>query len=566
MIDKKKDQTREGNEVKTFTVPFPLIENQENIRIITNSPTNSSKEQIINQAFKFHSEGNISEAAKYYQYFIDQGFHDPMVFSNYGVILKQTNQIDKAIKIYNKSIKLFPTNPDAHYNLGIILASIGKLQEAEYSYRKAIRLNPNKAEAHNNLGNLLKILGKLQEAEISTRKAIELKPDFAEAHSNLGSILNDLGKSKEAEISHREAIALRPDFAEAYSNLGAILRYQGKLNEAEISINKAIEFKPDFDDAYFNLSSIELIKGNYKSGLKYYELRFKKKDPVIPHANPKIKNICSTKLQKGEKLLIVSEQGLGDTIQYMRYVPHMRNMGFEISFCAQLELHLLIKASGIDNNPLTPMQANKVSEGKWIPLLSLARYLNINPTNPIITEPYIHPKVKLIKKWEKILSREERPIIGINWQGNPKMENIYKGRSIPLEIFSLLLGQNDVKMLSLQKGFGSEQLENCTFKTKFVSCQSEIDSIWDFHENAAIIENCDLIITNDTAIAHLAGGMGKKVWLLIPRIAFWTWGLESKSTFWYPSMRLFRQKERDNWLELMQRVSNELKAEMDLNV
>ena len=116
-------------------------------------------------------------------------------------------------------------------------------------------------------------------------------------------------------------------------------------------------------------------------------------------------------------------------------------------------------------------------------------------------------------------------------------------------------------MLSLQKGFGSEQLEQCSFKNKFIECQSHINSSWDFLENAAIIENCDLIITCDTSIAHLAGGMGKKVWLLLRDIPFWTWGLEGDTTFWYPSMRLFRQKERGNWLEVMERVSNQLNTE-----
>jgi len=117
-------------------------------------------------------------------------------------------------------------------------------------------------------------------------------------------------------------------------------------------------------------------------------------------------------------------------------------------------------------------------------------------------------------------------------------------------------------MLSLQKGFGSEQFDHCSFKNKFIECQTQIDSTWDFLENAAIIENCDLIITCDTSIAHLAGGMGKKVWLLLRDIPFWTWGLETQSTFWYPSIRLFRQKERNNWHEVMKRVSNQLRGEM----
>jgi ADP-heptose:LPS heptosyltransferase len=165
----------------------------------------------------------------------------------------------------------------------------------------------------------------------------------------------------------------------------------------------------------------------------------------------------------------------------------------------------------------------------------------------------------LKKKWKNILSEEKRPIIGINWQGNPNTEkNTQIGRSFPLETFSTLVKNSSFKFLSLQKGFGTEQLDDCSFKNKFVQCQPQIDSTWDFLENAAIIENCDLIITSDTSVAHLAGGMGKQTWLLLKHIPEWRWGIDSDKSFWYPSMKLFRQKERSNWREVMERVSEDI--------
>ena len=172
-----------------------------------------------------------------------------------------------------------------------------------------------------------------------------------------------------------------------------------------------------------------------------------------------------------------------------------------------------------------------------------------------------HSKNELNKKWKKILSKEKRPIVGINWQGNPTVEkdNLI-GRSLPLETFSTIARNNNCKFLSLQKGFGSEQLDHCSFKNKFVECQPQIDTTWDFLENTSIIDNCDLIITSDTSIAHLAGGMGKPTWLLLHHMPDWRWGMEGSSTFWYPSMRLFRQKERHNWQEVMERVSSALQS------
>ncbi len=251
-------------ELKTFPVQFPLTENQENISFNTNSPSKPPKEQIIKQAIKFHSQGNISEAAKYYQYFIDQGFSDHRVFSNYGVILKDLGKLEKAEKSYRKAIEIKPDYAEVHSNLGNVLKDLGKLEKAEKSYRKAIEIKPDYAEVHSNLGNVLKDLGKLEKAEKSYRKAIEIKPDYANANSNMGCILKDFGKLKEAEKSYRKAIELKPDYAIAHSNLGGILKDFGKLKEAELSTRKAIEINPSFIKAHSNLGIILRDLGKLK--------------------------------------------------------------------------------------------------------------------------------------------------------------------------------------------------------------------------------------------------------------------------------------------------------------
>ncbi len=525
MPEDSKQQKKENTGLKTFPVPFSLGEIKGNI---VNNPSKASKEQIIKKALDFHSQGNVSEAAEYYQYFINQGFQDFRVFSNYGLLLRD----------------------------------LGKLPEAELLTRKAIEIKPDYAFTHYNMGNIMLDLDKLQEAELSTRKAIELEPDFALAYNNLGIILRDLGKLKKAELSTRKAIDLEPGIALSHNNLGTILRDLGKLKEAELSTRKAIDLKPDFADAYFNLSLIELLKGDYESGLKHYEFRAKRKKYITIHSNPNIQKVEDRKLKSKEKILVVSEQAPGDVIFHMRYLLPLKKQGVDVSFCAPKKLHSLIKDSGIHPNPLSPEECTLVTEGEWIPLLSLLKYFKVSPNNPVINTPYLSTTETLKDKWRKILSNEKRPIIGINWQGSKKLdETFYKGRSIPLEKFSKLLEKNDIRFLSFQKGFGSEQMEECTFKDHFVSCQKQIDEIWDYSETAAIIEGCDLIITNDCSIGPLSAGMGKKVWLMLKKIPFWTWGLEGESTFWYPSMRLFRQKELDNWDEVMERVSIELQKQ-----
>ncbi len=229
---RQENDKQKVNEVKTFAVSFSLPELNEGITVTTNTP---SKEQIIDQAFQFHSKGNISKAITYYRYFINQGFADHRVFANYGVILKDR----------------------------------GKSQEAELLTRKAIELNPDYPDAHSNLGMILKDLGKLQEAELLTRKAIHLKPDFAEAHSNLGGILRDLGKLQEAELSTRKAIKLNPNSASAHFNLGNALELSGKREEAKSHWAKAVELNPEEEKSMISLVHNLCYEQKYELALKY---------------------------------------------------------------------------------------------------------------------------------------------------------------------------------------------------------------------------------------------------------------------------------------------------------
>ena len=230
-LEKQEQRKNQLTDIKTFPVPFPLEANTENIIITTNNQSKPSKEQIINQAFKFHSQGNIPEATRYYQYFINRGFNDHRVFFNYGVILINLGKIKEAEISIRQALELKPDYPEGHLNLGNILRDLGKLEEAEISIRKALKLKPDNAMAHLNLGNILRDLGKIEEAVIFTRKALKLNPNYTEAHVNLGNILKDLGNLKEAELSTRKAIELKPDLAGAHSNLGLILLQKGEYEQ-----------------------------------------------------------------------------------------------------------------------------------------------------------------------------------------------------------------------------------------------------------------------------------------------------------------------------------------------
>ncbi len=259
---KEETGKKKVNKVQTFHVPFSLEEIKKKISITTNTASKPSKEQIINKAIKFHLEGNIQEASKYYEYCLDQGFNDQRIFSNYGVILKNIGKLKEAEINYRKAIEVNPDFASAHFNLGNILINLGRLQEAKVSTCKAIELNPDNANFHCTMGLIMRDLGNLQEAEVSIRKAIELNPDYPMAYLNLGMIFTDLGNLQEAEITTRKAIELNPDFAYAHSNLGSILRDLGKLKKAELSLRKAIELEADCTQSYYSLSLLKYSDNN----------------------------------------------------------------------------------------------------------------------------------------------------------------------------------------------------------------------------------------------------------------------------------------------------------------
>jgi len=505
-------------------------------------------------------QGDLTAAIASYKNAINLQPDIPDLHNKLGKVLTQQGDLTEAIAFYKNATVLKPDFVDAHNNLGNALMKQGDPTAAIVSYRTALELKPALPDLHYSIGLAFQAKGDLANAIDSYKAAIGFKPAFPKAYNELGNALKKQGDIVKAITSFKTAIELKPDFADAHNNLGVALECQGDLNTAKYSYITALNYKPHFPDAIFNLATLMLLNGEYPNGWKNYEWRSRRElDAGKPHALPNCKLWNGESLGADTKLLLVVEQGYGDTLQFMRYVLALQQRGIHTSLCAQPQLHSLIQASGIDASPLTPDQANQVTDGQWIPLLSLPKHLEITPENPIITEPYIHATDELNTKWKTILSAEQKPIIGINWQGNPLVEqSTLRGRSLPLQSFAPVVTQTNVKLLSLQKGFGSEQLDTCSFKEHFVSCQDQVNDTWDFHETAAIIANCDLIITSDTAIAHLAGGMGKATWLLLQKFPDWRWGLEDDTTFWYPSMLLFRQSKKDDWDEVMLRVVREL--------
>ena len=510
-----------------------------------------------NLGLALQNKGDNKAAIEAYNKALELQPNLPEAHYNLGNALQEHKELTAAISSYNRALEFQPKYPEAHYNLGIALQKVGRIKAAIDSYEKALELEPNRPETHYNLGIALQEQGDLAAAIASYIKALKLQPSNSEIHYNLGIALHKKGEITAAISSYKQALKLQHNYPDAHNNLGFALHEQGQLTEAIDSYKQALTLQPNHPETQGNLSMAELLIGDYKNGLKRYEYRFKsKQSKSILHAKPSIPQWDGTNINQTKKLLLVSEQGLGDTLQFMRYALALRAQGISVSLCAEAKLHDLIQASGIDASPLTPEQANNTSQGHWIPLLSVPKHLNVSPDQVVIAAPYIKTTNTLIAKWKDQLRNEQRPLIGINWQGNPLHEETNsRGRSLPLEAFSPIILQTTASIISLQKGFGSEQLKTCSFKESFVSCQDQINETWDFLETAAIIANCDLVISSDTSIAHLAGGMGQTTWLLLKKIPEWRWGLKGDKSFWYPSMQLFRQRTPGDWDEVIQRIT-----------
>jgi tetratricopeptide (TPR) repeat protein len=465
--------------------------------------------------------------------------------------------------ILEKAVQIFPHTPELYYLHGLASRQNDNPSKAEELYRHALLLNPGYSAAWIGLGELFhQVDPKSEQALLCYRKALEIDDSLLTPLVNSGNIYWYRGDFGAAAFCFKAALAIDSSSAYANYNMGRLKQQIGAIDQAVSYYRLALDSNPGLSQARWNLSICLLLAGDYREGLRGYDARLGLSSISKLHVEPRLS------LWQGEDigdapLLLVTEQGLGDTIQFMRYVPVLKQNGVCVRFCAPSQLHSLIIASDVHGNPASIKQSSRYADGYWLPLLSLPRILAIEPRYSADSEPYIKPLRTHVEKWQKIFrsSAPGRPVVGIHWQGNPVVESEnpdFYGRSFSLESFSELLDGNDLFFASLQKGAGCEQLENCSFRHAFVPFQSEIDKTWDFLETAAIIVNCDLVITSDSAVAHLAGGLGMPTWLLLKKVPEWRWGLESERTFWYPSIRIFRQQEDGDWASVFKCISTEL--------
>jgi len=472
----------------------------------------------------------------------------PEAHNNLGIALKDTGQFDEAIAAFRRATALRPNYAEAHNNLGGVLMENGQLDEAIAAFRQAIALRPSYAVAHNNLGSVLRDKGQLDEAIAAYRQAIALNPNSPEAHSHLGNALKDKGQLDEAIAACRQAIALGPNYAGAHCNLGSALQGKGQLDEAIASYRQAIALNPNLPKAHHNLSLSLLARGDFQTGWDEFEWRWKCKDfpPPRNFAQPQWDG-C---LLEGRTLLLHTEQGHGDALQFIRYLPLVAERGGKIVIECYAELQRLFQTNTgrcqivVRGQPLPVFDFH-------CPLLSLPRVFGTSLANIPKDVPYLHADAEDAGRWQQRLA-DHSPLVkvGLGWAGRPTHTND-RNRSMKLARLAPLGQAPGARFFSLQKGAAAAEAQTPPPGMELVDWTEELK---DFADTAALISNLDLVIAVDTAVVHLAGAMGKPVWTLLPFNSDWRWLLERQDSPWYPTMRLFRQPRIGDWDTVITRV------------
>jgi tetratricopeptide (TPR) repeat protein len=547
-------------------------------------------EVTIQQAFErvvqHRKAGRAAEADALYQHIVKQIPREPNALHTLGVLAQQAGQNEFAADLFRRAIELSPDDAEFHDHLGLALAAMGRWQEAAPSfrramdlapsaetclnlahalrrtgdateaaarYRQAIELQPNFHSAHNNLGNLLRENGQLDDAISSFQRAIELKPDYLEAFNNLGSALLESGKPDQAIANYQHALSLRADLPELHNNLGKAFRAKGDVPGSIAAHERVLSMRPDDADAHWNRSLMLLLSGQLEQGWDEYEWRWRVPEFKSPRRNFS-QPLWSGQPLRGRRILLHAEQGFGDTIQFCRYAPLVASLGGRVILEAPPELHpLLHTLPGIEQFVIAGQSLPDFD--LHCPLLSLPRAFRTTLQTIPDAIPHLRPAADQITRWKARLEfPKDRLRIGLAWAGSAANPND-RNRSLSLETLAPLADASDVAFYNLQTGPAAEAGRRGRRPFSFANDPLAFD---DFADTAGLVANLDLILTVDTALAHLAGAMAAPVWLLLPFAPDWRWLLDREDTPWYPTMRLLRQPRLGDWGSIIRHARSEL--------
>jgi Flp pilus assembly protein TadD len=467
-----------------------------------------------------------------------------------GLALHRAGELQAAEQVYRQVLDEHPAHAEALHRLGALALQTGHVPQAVQLIEQAIRVDPAVAEYHNNLGSAYLTAGRNDEARGQFETAICLDPGMPDGHYNLGVVQYALGQLDQAATSYRHSLQLRPTNPFAHNNLGDLLRELGSPDDALVHLNQAVALAPEYAKAHYNRSLVWLSQGRLAEGWSEYDWRLRCPDVKASRfAEPQ----WTGEPLDERRLLVHAEQGLGDTLQFVRYLPLVQERCRHVSFEVPAALVPLLTTSGYRN--LVPRGGARPPFDLQIPLMSLARIFSPALESIPNKVPYLSADPALTEHWRGELSKTAGYRVGIVWQGHTGYrEDRY--RSVALSKFAPLAQVRGVRLFSLQKGPGREQISLVQGQFHIVDLGSAADErSGAFMDTAAIMKNLDLIVTTDTAAAHLAGGLGVPVWCALRSSPDWRWLVDRDDSPWYPTMRLFRQTSAGDWTDVFQRMA-----------
>ncbi len=441
------------------------------------------------------------------------------------------------------------TSADERLARAVTAHSRGDLTEAERLYRVVLTACPTQRDALNNLGVICAESGRIDEAKALIERALAAHPDFAVAHNSLGIVLRRLDRLDDAVDHYRRAVELDNRYAEAFTNLGLSLRALGQHDEAIAAMRRVVTLRPESADAHMSLASTLLMTGNFAEGRREYEWRWKLERLPPP---PVLAPPWTLDAPRGSSVLLNTEQGFGDTIQFTRFAPFLVERGHRVVLEVREPLQRLF-AGALPGVEIIVRGAKIGPVDRQIALLSLPRVMGTTLDTIPTKVPYLSADIDAVERWRARLDFK-RPNIGLVWRGSAT-HGKDRARSLDPALLAPLFAIDGVQLVSLQKAPRPGDLDVIARLGRLEDWTAELD---DFADTAALISALDLVITVDTSAAHLAGALAKPFWVMLPHVPDWRWLLAREDSPWYPTARLFRQTRLDDWEGVIQRVGTAL--------
>jgi len=503
----------------------------------------------LSLALKAVQAGQFEQAATYCQLALQEEPERAEALKILSGIRFMEGRLDEALATLQRAAALDPNDPKVHANLGSILTRLNRPEEAVACYRRALALDPNYAEAHYNLGAMLTQLERHEEALACYDRVLALMPNHGRTLINRGSALSALNRHEEAIACYDKILAGDPQYAEAETNRGTALQWLNRVDEAIDRYDTALAVRPEDAVAHWNKGLAALYRGDFETGWREYEWRWRKPDfggNRRDYPQPQWRGETDV---AGKTILIFSEQGLGDVIQFCRYAPLLAERGATVLVECQAVLKPLLRSlprvAGVyaRGEPLPPFDLQ-------CPMMSLPLAFKTDAASIPANVPYLAPSAETAAQWRARLGAKTKPRIGLAWSGNPTQKND-RNRSMALARLAPLVADARFEFHALQKDI--RESDRATL-AGLPQLRVHSEALADFDDAAALTAEMDLTISVCTSIVHLAGAMARPAWAMLTFSPDWRWLMERADSPWYPTVRLFRQTKVGDWDDVIARV------------